>query len=581
MGDSTSSASVPIVPTVRPWESSSSPYFLSNSDNPGVSLVVQHLTEENYSTWSRAVLIALDAKTKLGFIDGTLPKPESVDHPCYFAWCKCNSTVLAWLFNSVSKDLQSSVVYFKTAREVWLDLQHRFAQGNGPRIFELKREICSLTQEDLTINGYYTKFKSLWQEFAEYRTCSCGHQAEECVMSFLMGLNDTYTSVRGQILIMDPVPSLSKVFSLLLQDEKQRKVSKTPITEASALAVKNNGSFAKGFNKGKSGRPQCTHCGILGHVVDKCYKLHGYPPGYKFKNKGQQSGHSSFASNVVSTECNNEGNFSLTKSEYQQLLGLINSQNHFGTQASQEFTPSVPQVATIITQPPSQPSLDLQGHEMSGISSPIPPSSHLSRVFSPSLDYSVFSSQIDTTHLCSTDWILDSGATDHMIHSLQFFTSVTSIVHFSVKLPNGDMAKVTHIGTVNLTSTLTLHNVLCIPSFSFNLVSISKLTQSPSCCCVFLSHYCFIQDLQPWRMIGLGRKHGGLYTLELADIVLPNSVSTVLSKLSSFSFLNSVNSCTSASIIDSTSLWHSRLGHPSFQRLAILQNLVPERGKFG
>lgn len=90
-----------------------------------------------------------------------------------------------------------------------------------------------------------------------------------------------------------------------------------------------------------------------------------------------------------------------------------------------------------------------------------------------------------------------------------FFTSITSIVHFSIKLPNGNMAKVTHIGTVKLTSTLTLENVLCIPSFSFILVSISKvtqsssccciflinkLTQSPSSCCIFLSHYYFIQD---------------------------------------------------------------------------------------
>ena len=253
MGDSTSSTSVP---TIHPWENSSSPYFLSNSDNLGVSLVVQHLTEENYSTWSRVILIALDAKTKLGFIDGSIPKPESIDHPCYFAWCKCNSTVLAWLFNSVLKDLQPSVVYFKIAREVWLDLQHRFAQGNGPRIFELKREICSLTQEDLTINGYYTKFKSLWQEFPEYRTCSCGHQAKECVMSFLMGLNDTYASVRGHILLMDPVPSLSKVFSLLLQDEKQRKFGKKITSEPSTLAVKTNTPFTTGFNKGKSGRPQ-------------------------------------------------------------------------------------------------------------------------------------------------------------------------------------------------------------------------------------------------------------------------------------------------------------------------------------
>ena len=94
-------------------------------------------------------------------------------------------------------------------------------------------------------------------------------------MSLLMGLNDTYASVRGQFLLMDPIPSLSKVFSLLLQDEKQRKLGKRLYTESSALAIKINASSIKGFNKCKSGRRQCTHCGILGHVVDKCYKFHG------------------------------------------------------------------------------------------------------------------------------------------------------------------------------------------------------------------------------------------------------------------------------------------------------------------
>jgi len=47
MADTASSTSVP---TVQPWENPSSPYFLSSSDNLGVSLVMQHLTEENYST---------------------------------------------------------------------------------------------------------------------------------------------------------------------------------------------------------------------------------------------------------------------------------------------------------------------------------------------------------------------------------------------------------------------------------------------------------------------------------------------------------------------------------------------------
>ena len=224
---------------------------------------------------------------------------------------------------------------------------------------------------------------------------------------------------------------------------------------ALALAAKNVKNF-------KKGRPQCTHCGVMGHVVDKCYKLHGYPPGYKFKStKGQVAATlPPFANNVIAPEDNASGGVSLTKSEYQQLLSLLNSDCHFGTQGPSKGATNTHQVANIIT----QPSFDLQGHEISGI------------WFVPSLEYSVFSSSISTSHIQSTDWILDNGATDHMIHSLAFFTSITYVVQISVRLLNGDMTKVTHIGIGQLSSTLILDNMVCIPSFSFNLISISKLT---------------------------------------------------------------------------------------------------------
>ena len=152
-------------------------------------------------------------------------------------------------------------------------------------------------------------------------------------MSFLIGLNETYAAVRGQILIMDPMPPLSKVFSLILQDEKQRKVGAakemqldTAAALASALATKNVKNY-------KKGRPQCTHCGAMGHVVDKCYKLHGYPPGYKFKStKGQVAATlPPFANNVIAPKDDASGGVSLTKSEYQQLLSLLNTNCHFGT----------------------------------------------------------------------------------------------------------------------------------------------------------------------------------------------------------------------------------------------------------
>ena len=53
----------------------SSPHFLHNGDNLGTILVPQPLTGENYNPWSQSMLIALSAKNKVYFVDGSLPKP--------------------------------------------------------------------------------------------------------------------------------------------------------------------------------------------------------------------------------------------------------------------------------------------------------------------------------------------------------------------------------------------------------------------------------------------------------------------------------------------------------------------------
>ena len=115
---------------------------------------------------------------------------------------------------------------------------------------------------------------------------------------------------------MEPVPSLSKVFSLLLQDEKQRRVGvgkKALIDTSSALvAFGSKPSNTKAFVKSKNGRPQYTRCGVMEHVVNKCYKLHGYPPRYKFKNKGGQP----FVNNVVAVEDHVSEPITLTKAQY-------------------------------------------------------------------------------------------------------------------------------------------------------------------------------------------------------------------------------------------------------------------------
>ncbi|OWM75605.1 hypothetical protein CDL15_Pgr021770 [Punica granatum] len=72
---------------------------LNQSDNPRTQLISCHLNGQNYITWSNAMLIALQAKTKLGFIDGTVKKPDESD-PLYEQWVTYNSMLVMWFFNA-------------------------------------------------------------------------------------------------------------------------------------------------------------------------------------------------------------------------------------------------------------------------------------------------------------------------------------------------------------------------------------------------------------------------------------------------------------------------------------------------
>ncbi|XP_016647541.1 PREDICTED: uncharacterized protein LOC107880502 [Prunus mume] len=116
-------------------------------------------------------------------------------------------------------------------------------------------------------------------------------------MQFLMGLNESYSTIRGQILLMQPLPMVRKAYSLITQEEKQRGSSQA-ITEPAAMAVRNN------QRSNSSGRQplHCSHCDRDHHTVDKCYKLHGYPPGHRLHKSGKGKGKvsSGSANNVAS-----------------------------------------------------------------------------------------------------------------------------------------------------------------------------------------------------------------------------------------------------------------------------------------
>lgn len=112
------------------------PYFLHSSDAPGMSLVNAVFDGRGFQGWRRSVPIALSAKNKLGFINGSCPVPAatSKDHQ---PWSRCNDMVTSWLLNSLSKDIGDSVIYSKSVLDLWMSLEHRFGQSNGAKLYHL------------------------------------------------------------------------------------------------------------------------------------------------------------------------------------------------------------------------------------------------------------------------------------------------------------------------------------------------------------------------------------------------------------------------------------------------------------
>jgi hypothetical protein len=140
---------------------------------------------------------------------------------------RCNNIVLSWIINSVSKEISINIICVDTAEAMWNDLKDRFSQQNGPRIFQIQKSISDLRQENLSMSSYFTILKGLWDEWIHYKPlppCTCGtmkvhneYQQQEHVMQFLMGLNESYAHTRGQILMLNPLPPINIVFSLVIQ----------------------------------------------------------------------------------------------------------------------------------------------------------------------------------------------------------------------------------------------------------------------------------------------------------------------------------------------------------------------------
>ncbi|CAM8966871.1 unnamed protein product [Rhodiola kirilowii] len=544
------------------------PYFVNNNELSGSSIVSKVLEgQENYAVWKRSMQIALSGRYKLGFVEGKYPKPEDVVMAA--RWQRCNDVIMSWLINSVSEKIVGEILHAKDVMTAWEILESSYAGTDLARKSELHRELGNLMQGELSVAMYKRKLESLWQELDGLKVskcsnvgkCACCKQADEdCkgdrVIKFLMGLNDEYASVRTHVFSLSEVPKFSTVYGLALSEEASRKARQAGKVEASALSAQTDQANSSQYNnqsgqmrqqynssytnqmRGKEtgrggfgrGRPRlfCSHCQMPGHLKENCYKLVGYPQNYKMNRNsnagtnGNSNAGGKYNANVVSNT-NNDGNpvdsvaKQFTNEQLEQILALFKG-NGVTEKANAQVNMAHVHMAGIVNY---QPEFMING-----------------------------------------EWLLDSGATSHFTYDVNLLKNIHELREaHKVTLPNGECFEIRNKGDCYLQNGVILYDVLLVPEFQVNLISVYRLVADLRCQVLFTDDNCIVQDHQGRMILRTGKPVGALYSTK--QLRLAGST-------------DAVHSLEVQKSLHEVELWHNRLGHASMDVVnQLLENKSP------
>ncbi|KAK1425214.1 hypothetical protein QVD17_20561 [Tagetes erecta] len=327
-----------------------------------------------------------------------------------------------------------------------------------------------------------------------------------------MGLDDIYQPLRTIILSKEPLPTVKVAFAIISAEESHRQSN---ISQIKSQATAFNSKFSESSKRKIPTKPQtlkCTHCNLTGHTIDKCFEIIGYPPNYKKKPNLQRAQARSNATcdSSISNQTPNTTSQPFTAEQIARIMSLIsdNTSNSSSTDMTGSYNTFT---------------LDIKLNDM-------------------------FCSNINTDLNGSELWIVDSGANQHMVTNDSNIINGLDVTEYNLTVghPNGTRAQIKKIGNLKINNDIVLKDVMVIPDYCVNLISVNKMAKENKLYSFFTESHCYVQDLLRKKVVMTGRELGGLYMVD---------------PVNECEFLK----CNSSVFNCSTSfdLWHNRLGHPS------------------
>lgn len=164
----------------------------------------------------------------------------------------------------------------------------------------------------------------------------------------------------------------------------------------------------------------------------------------------------------------------------------------------------------------------------------------------------------------SDEWIIDSGASRHMTPMRSIFTKLNP-TRISVTIANGEKLRAEGLGEISISidgQNIRMTDVLYVPGLDGNLLSISALNRK-GLSVYFHQHG--VDIMQDNAIVATGMSKGKMYVLHTSQTAL---------------ITRDIDDTMAKGDITPYQTWHTRMGHPSTQRLRDLHNYASGIDKF-
>ncbi|KAJ4769263.1 hypothetical protein LUZ62_053520 [Rhynchospora pubera] len=449
------------------------------------------LDQDNYLLWKSQILPVLRGHGLEGFIDGSKQAPGQfvlnstgvqVSNSDFSLWQQQDQLILAWMFSSIAPSILAQVINCQTSADLWQTLTQIHVSQSVAKTLDLKLQLQTLKKAGSTCSQFIQQLQAIADRL---RSIGSVVTDQELILHALQGLGSEYEAFVTAISLREHSPSWFEFNNLLLTHEsriltnlKSNTTSTAHLTTDSQSQNNNNPSSQNVFYTSR-GRSNRGR-------------------GYNTRGRGAQRGRG--RGRQISSNAENNQDTSNSKCQICQKWGheAIECYHRFDIRYSASSSSPTPQA--LVAEPSSTP---------------------------------------------QTSWFIDSGATTHVTPDINnLSSSLPYNGSDAVHIGNGTGLLISHKGTSFLSigsTTLKLTNVLCVPSITKSLLSVSQLTADNNVVVEFSSNSCFVKECTTNKVLLHGILNNGLYKL-----VLPSQQQHVLH----VSHL-------------SADVWHSRLAHCS------------------